>query len=74
MQGKVVRLHAYRSPEGEDVGESKTRATNDQARQYILDMIDQLSRLAADQGDPVLAAMLGEVARRQCALELRNQA
>lgn len=74
MQGKVVRLHAYKPPEGEDVGEAKMRATSDQARQYILDMVDQLGRLAADQGDPVLAAMLGEVVRRQGALELRNQA
>jgi hypothetical protein len=66
VQKNVVRFRAT-SPESQSATIHNLKSSNpqEQTHEYILEMIGQLATLARDQGDPVLAAMLREVLRRQ---------
>ena len=59
MPENVVRLHPPSRPAAQDVGQASAEPT----REYILDMVEQLAKLARGCGDSLLAAKLEDVVR-----------
>lgn len=70
MSENVVRLYPSPAP-AQDVGEATLPGPT---REYILDMVEQLAKLARGCGDSLLAAKLEGVARRQPPARARNAA
>ena len=70
MPENVVRLYPSPAP-AQVVGEATLPGPT---REYILDMVEQLAKLAKGCGDSLLAAKLEDVARRQHPARAHNAA